>query len=248
MLWIEDSFADGEGITLVSDTLSGLQHFQPWLRTKLQGSWRLFRIWRKVERPRQTPPLPAVFAQALIARSLELDKWHLAISIALAFWGMLRTGELLALTTANIICGDADLVIQLGFTKTGLRRAVDENVVVDDPPTIYLYKTFRQVLRGRRQFCSPIWNRGAQEFRAEFQELISFFHMPGTIRPYSLRRGGATHDFRVFNHIERTLLKGRWSSTSAARQYIQEGLSELTRLQISASAGRLIQKYAAFFS
>eukprot|EP00971_Amphidinium_carterae_P090228 1786188-Amphidinium_carterae.1 len=42
---------------------------------------------------------------------------------------------------------------------------------------------------------------------------------------YSLRRGGATEDFRLSQNLPRVLLKGRWSDTTTARIYLNEGLA-----------------------
>lgn len=45
--------------------------------------------------------------------------------------------------------------------------------------------------------------------------------------------------------MERSLLKGRWGSSAAARQYIQEGLSILTKLSLSSTALRLVTTYSS---
>ena len=52
-------------------------------------------------------------------------------------------------------------------------------------------------------------------------------------KPYSLRRGGATEDFRQHGRLDRALLRGRWKGHTAARQYILEGMEVKTRLQRS---------------
>ncbi len=65
----------------------------------------------------------------------------------------------------------------------------------------------------------------------------------------SLRRGGATGDFRLHGRLDRALLRGRWKGHTAARQYILEGMEMATRLQRSAGvelkillAGRELQR------
>ena len=106
----------------MADTLSGLHHFAPWLKGHLQASWRLFRLWRRIERPTQAPPLPEQIAMAFVGRALELQNINLALGICLGFWGLLRTGELLDLYPWQLLIGTEDVIIRLGFTKTGLRR------------------------------------------------------------------------------------------------------------------------------
>lgn len=48
--WIEDRYAEGEGVTTVADTLSGLHHYSPALKGALKRSWRLFQLWRRLDK------------------------------------------------------------------------------------------------------------------------------------------------------------------------------------------------------
>eukprot|EP00438_Fugacium_kawagutii_P009174 Skav206215 [mRNA] locus=scaffold1844:512197:519913:- [translate_table: standard] len=113
-MWIEDQYSEGEGITYVGDALSGLHHYCPQLRGRLSKSWRLFKLWRRIEKPAQAPPLPQSFAEAMISREIELGDLDMAVAIALGFFGMLRTGELLVMSPYHVLIGEEDAVIQLG--------------------------------------------------------------------------------------------------------------------------------------
>eukprot|EP00438_Fugacium_kawagutii_P024164 Skav223373 [mRNA] locus=scaffold1536:207881:208807:+ [translate_table: standard] len=246
--WIDKQYLAGKGITEVSDALSGIHHFCPSYRGHLLESWRLFGIWRRIERPRQAPPLPLSFLYGMLGKALDEDQLALAASLAAAFWGMLRTGELFNLHVHHILLGDATIVFQLGFTKTGLRRAIDENVVIEDPLALQLISTWVSVRRATGNSQSSFWPHFPQKFRDEFRRLVKFFQLPTNLRPYSLRRGGATHEFRSTGQMERTLLKGRWGTSAAARHYVQEGLSEITRLHLPPSHADLLQSFASMVS
>ena len=241
--WVETTYRQGEGITKVSDCLSGLHHYMPWCKGKLTKPWRLFKIWRKAERPKQAPPLPRSVLFGLIGRLLEEEDLIMAVCLSLGFFGMLRTGELLTLTWGQILLGKDDLVIQLGDTKTGLRRAVDENVVIKDPLPWLLTKTLRET---RIEENRQIWAKTPQQFRERFKSLIAFFDLPPSFKPYSLRRGGATADFRSHGSMERTLMRGRWGTSGAARNYVQEGLSALTKIKLTPPTATLLAHYAQF--
>ena len=245
--WIEKRFSRGEGVTTISDTLSGLHHFSPWLRGQLSRSWRLFKLWRKIEKPKQAPPLPKQFAESLVARAIEVEDTRLALVLALGFWGMLRTGELMLLEPRHLLLGRNDLVLQLGLTKSGLRRHQDENVVIHHRPTLLLAQFVLEESKQKRAMSDPLYLQGGPEFRKQFASLLSFFRFPSSFRPYSLRRGGATAHFRKHGQMERTLIKGRWASTGAARQYIQEGLSVLAQLKISNYTQSLVDLYSPRF-
>lgn len=246
--WIEEQYEEGEPITHIGDALSGLHHYAPWIKGSLQGAWRLFRLWRKVERPKQAAPLPVAFCEALVARFIQCDDLEMAAACCLGFWGLLRTGEILALHPRRIMLGQYDAVMQLGYTKTGLRRQQDENVIVRHQPTHMLLTTLLQIKTANRMLDSPLVQGGGPRFRAEFDKVLAYFDFAGKFRPYSLRRGGATADFRMYNSMERTLIRGRWGTSQAARQYIQEGLSVLTKISISRSQATLIRHYAQQFT
>ena len=245
--WIQDAYEDGECVTYVGDMLSGLHHFAPWLRGELKSSWRLFRLWRRVEKPAQAPPLPEGIVVAMVGRCLELGQLDMAVAICLGFWGLLRTGELLQLTPAQVMLGGSDGVIQLGYTKTGLRKVQDENVVLQHRGTLLLCQTWKEIRMMERTMHLPILLDQGPGFRKAFKSLIDYFHLTQPFRPYSLRRGGATADFRAHGSMERTLIKGRWGSNHAARQYIQEGLSVLTTITLSKSQIQLLKHYAKIF-
>ena len=243
--WVQNQYEDGESITLISDALCGLQHYCNGLKGQLGHSWRLFKVWRRVERPRQAPPLPVSFLEALVGRALELQDLELATCLAIGFWGMLRTGELLSLSPTQLLMGSKDLVVRLGLTKTGLRQAVDENVLITDTPCWLLCQSYLQHWKRTNTHNVLVWSRGAPAFREAFASLISYFKLNPNFKPYSLRRGGATHDFRSHGLMEQTLLRGRWATTTAARQYVQEGLSALTEIKITRETHTLLKKYQA---
>ena len=244
--WVEERFAAGASITSISDTLCGLQHYCRGLKNQLTAGWRLFKIWRRVERPKQAPPLPYPVFLGLLGSALQFEDLELAVLLSLGFWGMLRTGEMLQLTKQQVFCGTRDLVVQLGYTKTGLRRAIDENVQVSEPIALLICKTYFEC--NHKNSNEKIWSRTNKEFREAFDQLLLQLKLGTSFRPYSLRRGGATHDFRSHGSMERTLLRGRWATGAAARVYVQEGLSALTQLQISKEAAERIKPLLSLFA
>ena len=153
--WIQHQYETGEGITTVNDTLCGLHHFAPFCKGTLVRSWRLFRVWRRIEKPLQAPPLPLFVFLGLLARALEMEQLSLAVLLCLGFWGMLRTGEMLKVERRHILQYQGTLVIQLGQTKTGLRRAVDENVVLYDTVSNLIIGAFLQMNSG--EASERIW-------------------------------------------------------------------------------------------
>ena len=238
--WIDKQYVSGASITSVADSLSGLHHYLPWSRGKLKGAWKLYGIWRKLERPRQAPPFPVEVAKALVGRCIEMEDLRLALCLCLGFCGMLRTGEIFSVKFRHLLLGSENMIVRLGDTKTGLRRQVDENVIITDAPTRLIAQTLFDIGVSRHEL---VWPESKAHFRQAFKKLTAYFHLKDSFRPYSLRRGGATEDFRIHGLMERSLLRGRWGSSFAARQYIQEGLSMLTKLTLPPRSLALVAHY-----
>ena len=100
---MEYLWATGEGRALASDTVAALQDTEPHLKGHLQVTWRLLKTWRINEVPNRAPPLPAqalnaMFALVFVAPALCL--WP--FSPFLGFYGLLRTGKLLAICNRHI--------------------------------------------------------------------------------------------------------------------------------------------------
>ena len=68
---------------------------------------------------------------------------------------------------------------------------------------------------------------------------------PSGYKPYSLRRGGATHHWQVLGNLSRTTLRGRWRHQQTCRSYIQGGFAMLEQLRLSAREQKLIAKGGA---
>ena len=61
------------------------------------------------------------------------------------------------------------------------------------------------------------------------------------IKPYSIRRGGATHHFRQHANMPATIVRGRWASSRTARIYIEDGMAQIARLALSSEQSRQVR-------
>ena len=212
-----------------ADLLSGVQHFVPWSRKKLVESWRLYGAWNRKEYPDRAPPMDRRLALAVAARFWARGYLRGAATVLLGFHCYVRTGELLGLRKLSVAIGkDGTGVVSLGMTKG--RRV--EMVTIDDPTLgLVLKKVLEKVADGER-----VVGMEEREFRRVFKEALEELGVSELrYKPYSLRRGGATEDFRLHGRLDRALLRGRWKGHTAARQYILEGMEMATRLQRSAA-------------
>ena len=224
--YIEAMWEEGEGRALIADTLSGIQHKILSLRHQFPSSWRLYKAWGRHELPARAPPLTQNFVHALAGKAFEIRRGDIAVAILVGFDALLRTGELVSLTKQDVDIAPnfATAVLNLGYTKAGSRIGSQESVTLDDPKII-------KNLAARVSVLQPgdlLLPKGPFEFRRCFKQLLCELHLESMgFKPYSLRRGGATHHFRSCGQLSRTVVKGRWTNARTARVYINEGLAVL---------------------
>lgn len=247
--WLEHIFQDGQHKSLASDGLAGLQYHLPQSIGRLRHSWKLVKVWQKLEPPRRVLPISPLVVGAFAGVACELGYLAEASALLVGFDTMLRSGELYRLKIRDIKFYNQRAVLSLGFTKTGKRTNATEMVVVESKLAVTL---LRKACANRRRHEFLLY-RGERAFRALFNMLIDFFDIQGLVTVYSLRRGGASWDFLQHQSLERTLLRGRWASTSSARIYLQDATAMVTHLELTpvqyslaqAAASRLVNSLTA---
>eukprot|EP00435_Cladocopium_sp_Y103_P060375 s393_g22.t1 len=230
--YIELQWCRGETVNDIADCLSGLHFFWPHIKGLLRQSWRLFRSWRRVESPQRAPPITVWLVKAIVARAVDCNQLAFATLVALGFHCLLRTGELLALQFKDFECNDSCGVVSLFSSKSGLRTGAEEAVSIRDPLVLNLIRTLsdtQQQFRGQK-----LWPHSAQSFRNQFEKYMQYFRICHLkMKPYSLRRGGATFLLQEGVSIDVILLRGRWRSLGVARLYLEDGLSQIPKLRMS---------------
>lgn len=199
--WVELQWHNGSTLGSTGDCLCGLQYC--WAETKpcLKAAWRLYKIWRKLEVPCRAPPLSATIVQAMVAVLVSATETAAAFLIAVGFHAYLRTGELLKLQFRDVqLSADAG-VVTVRAGKTGRRHDVNEAVAIHDPLVRELGHLTRLLPHANLK-SNRVWPGSAYSFRRLFLNTIKQLHITDLgYKPYSLRRGGATHDFmtKVFD-------------------------------------------------
>lgn len=206
--YIEHLWATGEGRALASDTLAALQDAQPQVRGSLQATWRLLKTWNTTELPNRAPPMPLEVLEALVGYACFKNQHLFALSLLIGFHGLLRTGEILGLSKKDFsVTSDSTAVlISLGLTKGGQRQGALESVKI----------SFEDITRRVQQWLADPASSAKltgtpHQWRTLFNAAISALNFEELgLRPYSLRRGGATFQFRQHGSLDRLLLHGRW--------------------------------------
>lgn len=242
--WIQDRFSQGEPLNNVADALSGMHHFVPASKRRLPQSWKMFGIWRKYEVPSRAPPLTADLVLAFAGKCLSDLDFPMATLLLLGFHCCLRTGEILNISADDILVNEETGILHLKKTKGGIRYNTKESVTIECPRVREVSAQMIAIQRKRNLLAAPLWQHSGQAFRTAFYRLCRQFgvlHL--NFRGYSLRRGGATAYFQSCGSMERTLLRGRWSSSAVARIYLCDALSQLPKLKGTPKTTAMLKQY-----
>ena len=243
--FIEHLWEEGESLSIATDGALGLQDLRPQFRGRLALTWRLIKTWQKKEVPQRAPPLPEDILQSMCGYFLSRRQAQLSLSLEVAFYAVLRTGELLELTNDRIeVSSSCDCaVLSLGATKTSQRSGVADSVTLRVSPVCQRLLTWKQKSKPR----APLVNVSEYRFRKAFDEALTALGLKAWgFRPYSLRCGGATMYWRKNPNMDAIRLLGRWSSDRTARIYIQDGMSRLAEMQFSCADSPLREFYSVY--
>ena len=227
--YLETLWSSGEGRGLASDTLAGLQDFDPRLKGKLALSWRLLKAWHVNEIPNRAAPIPENILQSMMGWAIFHDHHLFALSLALGYYGMLRTGELFDITLSSVFMSKktAPAVISLGLTKGGKLTGAAESV------TIQVEDVLRRLWQWRVSGAPHKLVSSPHTWRALFAKCLTALKLDEFgFRPYSLRRGGATFWFQKHGSFDKLLISGRWQAAKTARIYLNEGLAILAEMKV----------------
>ena len=228
--YLEALWASGKGRTDGSNILAAIQDAEPNLKGKLKLSWRLMKAWVTHEVPNRAPPLSLDGLYLLVGYSL-FKGWDLfALSLLLGFHALLRTGELLGIKAKHVSVASAKgpAVISLGLTKAGKRQGAAESVTVHAEDVCRRLYAWKQICKGEASLTGA-----AHSWRKRFADVLAAVGLDQfDFRPYSLRRGGATHYFQLHGRFDSLLVLGRWQSAATARIYLNEGMSVLTEMTL----------------
>ena len=225
-----EHWSDGASRAEASNFLAGLQDFDPKLKHALPGSWRLMKTWSVNELPNRAPPLSEKVLHAMVGWARFHEHHSFALSLLVAFYALLRTGELLALQARHVQMNSptSPAVLSLGLTKGGKRQGAAESATLGEISVL-------KALWHWKQHVSPhtFLTLKPLHWRKLFNQCLEGLQIQSwEFRPYSLRRGGATFFFQKQGSLDRILLLGRWTAARTARIYINSGLAMLADIQI----------------
>ena len=207
-------------------------------------AWRIYGAWQSREEPARAWPFNRQEACALAQTALDLVDFRMAFMVWIAFVVYLRPCEIVYRCFGDFAWADGGqaLVIHLGYTKGGKRRNTQEQVVCRDPYALLLFALISE----DRQPHELVYPEGMARSRRQFSTLLSSLGLDAyPFKPYSLRRGGATHAFMECKSYSAVMETGRWMGLRTAKIYINEAAALLAKRGLRESVRATIDRQAA---
>ena len=191
---------------------------------------------------------------------------HEAAVILLGWAGILRIGEVLAASRAELVLpidavpGTTFALLMIRQPKTRGRMAKHQAARIDQADVI----TYLTALYGKCESSEPLWPFSASTLRKRFAQLLDALALPSKKQhgqaPFdlgSLRPGGATWLLHQKESPDVVRRRGRWASMRVMEIYLQEvqvttfterlGPRSRERIQICAGAYASILESTVFF-
>ena len=218
--YLEMLWDTGEPKTAATYTLASVHFYLPQLKKQLNLSWKLKSIWERLELPCQAVPFTQDMLFGVMGWFYNNKQYEVACGCALAFNGLLRTGELLGLHVGDCHHTTEGWIITIRASKGGQRRLIqDETVIITDP----LVSTLLVKLTRHREPGEFLLKTSPSSFRASWSKMRAALHLTeDRYIPYALRRGGATWYFLQTGSFSKTMLRGRWQHLKTCKLYISQ--------------------------
>ena len=233
--FVEYAWTHGLTRAYAGNALSASLRAFPELKGHLHEPWYLLKAWSAIELPTRAAPLPVLAVPAFIWYSVERKDYACAFLIAIGYDAFLRTGALMNMCMKDISYDQAGKtgVVSLRDIKVGQRAGSFEALPIHDPLVYRLWVLLKQNVPPQSAPEHCVYPLPPQRFADRFKEAVKALGLEGAgMRPYSLRRGGATAFFRATANLARTLERGRWVSVKTGRLYVCDGLGREAELRI----------------
>ena len=232
--YIEFLWEEGEPKSYANYALASLQFFRPECKHHLPWSWKLVKVWNKLEVPQRATPLSPELLMAFAGQAFKWKQFELGWLLVIGFTLFLRTGELLSSKAQDVILRQNSGVVFLPSTKGSKRALLPlERIEISESSTILAFKA---VLKHKRP-GDLLWTQSRQTFMCLWHSLVDSLRLSNcNFFPYSLRRGGATSAYRAGSTLDQLVTKGRWQQVSTARLYLDTGLQALVALTLPAES------------
>eukprot|EP00435_Cladocopium_sp_Y103_P039317 s2363_g10.t1 len=227
----------------------------PQIRKQLAVAWDFAYSW--IEEPfGHHPALPASVLLAIMSVAILWGWLNEAAVFGLAWCGILRIGEVLQATRADLVLprdavsGTQYALLKIREPKTRGRHAKHQAARVDPADVVLLL----DIAFSGKGSTEKLWPLSAATLRRRFGDLMQALKLPqtndGRLRPFDLssfRPGGASHLLSSCEDSEVVRRRGRWATVKTMEIYLQEVLYITYVERLPAASKEMIGLAAASF-
>ena len=256
----------GKSYNSYAELLNSVTSWKPAIRRLLQGAWDLGYSWKRLEPGEHHIAMPPQILLSMISTAILWGWLRFSGCLAIGFAGLLRPGELLAATRADLLlpsdCGKTidHALLSIREPKSRFTNARHQSAKIDIPDLLELCELSFSDLSPLQR----LWPHSGQTFRSRFKAVLSALSLPivstGQLRaldPGSLRAGGAIYIISTTENGELCRRRGRWANFKMMEIYVQElnallyfkKISELARTKVLLVGGtfpEVLKKAQAF--
>ena len=117
------------------DLLLGIQDLHGYARPALVDPWKVVRTWERLEPGEIRTPMPVLVLRALKAVALGWRWYRVALLLHIAYFALLRPGEVCALKRSDILLRESaqgvEMLIRMERVKSWSRGARSQYAKVD---------------------------------------------------------------------------------------------------------------------
>ena len=248
--WVEHLYQQGTAEHVAVEGLLAYAQRNWWHRALLTPAWRLVSAWQTREPMETRRPIAPIIAKAVIATAFAWELPLLAVFFWLLFHALLRPGEALLATVADLVfLSEVDdlgwlprsVIMKIRFSKTRKRGPRRQHVTITDAWLVELLKKhFRYRPPNMRLF--PY---GQALARSRLRSILQALNAPpNAFSLGSFRPGGASYEFLLGMTIGHLKFRGRWGAESTLDHYIQECLAALDLASLPCAALERIRAMA----
>eukprot|EP00435_Cladocopium_sp_Y103_P047077 s582_g13.t1 len=191
----------GKSYGKFAETLNAITSWRPAIRRMLQGAWDFGYAWVRHEPSTHHAAMPGPVCLAILATSIIWGWTQFAGVVALMWAGLLRPGELLAASRADLLLpSDGDMTISFGLLsikdpKTRFSNARHQSAKLDMEDMLAVIEMFLGPLKSHQR----LWPYSGNTLRNRLRAVLAALQLPltnaGGLRPLelaSIRAGSAT--------------------------------------------------------
>ena len=159
----------GKSDAKYAETIDAITNWRPALRRLLQGAWDFGYAWNRHEPSCHHAAMPGPVALAIICTAIIWVWVQFADVIALGWAGLLRPGEMLAATRADLLLpSDGDRTLPFGLLsirdpKTRFFTARHQSAKIDMPDMLRIVEMFFGAFTTASETMADEWQYFAQQ-------------------------------------------------------------------------------------